>query len=156
LRSSDAARIINVTSEAHRYDDMDFDDLSFSRGYSGMAAYSRSKLANVLFTYELARRVDQHSVTVNAVHPGHIATDMWKTNFPFFGPALKWVMGLFALTPEEGADNTIFLASSPLVEGVSGKYFIKREPAQSSPSSYDPGFAKKLWELSEEICYGSL
>ena len=116
-----------------------------------MKAYGRSKLANILFTYELARRLGDSAVTVNALHPGHVATDIWKTSFPFFGPALKWIMGLFALTPEEGADNSIYLASSPEVEGVTGKYFVKREPVDSSPLSLDQEVAQRLWDVSEEL-----
>jgi NAD(P)-dependent dehydrogenase (short-subunit alcohol dehydrogenase family) len=153
LESSASSRIINVTSEAHRYDEMDFADLSFEVGYSGMKAYARSKLANVMFTYELARRLDQRSITVNAVHPGHVATDIWRTNFSFFGPFLKWVMGFFALSPEEGADNSIFLATAAEVEGITGKYFIKREVSESSPLSQDVETARRLWEISEGICY---
>ncbi|MCO5243960.1 MAG: SDR family NAD(P)-dependent oxidoreductase, partial [Anaerolineae bacterium] len=111
LTASAPARIVNVTSRAHEYDNMDFDDLGFERSYFGMKAYARSKLANLLFTYELARRLAGSGVTVNAVHPGGVATDIWRTNFPVLGPAIKWVMSLFALTPEEGADTLIYLAS---------------------------------------------
>jgi NAD(P)-dependent dehydrogenase (short-subunit alcohol dehydrogenase family) len=144
-------RIINVSSDAHKYDTMDFNDLGFKRGYAGMKGYARSKLANVLFTYELARRLSGSNVTVNALHPGQVATDMWKTNFPVIGPALKWVMGLFALTPEQGADNSIYLAASPEVEGVTGKYFVKREAVESSPISRDEKVAQKLWDISDEL-----
>jgi NAD(P)-dependent dehydrogenase (short-subunit alcohol dehydrogenase family) len=151
IQSSAPARIVNVASDAHPYDTLDFDDLSFKRGYFGFKAYARSKLANVLFTYELARRLDPGAVTVNALHPGHIATDIWKTNFSFIGPALKWIMGFFSLTPEQGADNTIYLASSPSVAGITGKYFVKREPAPSFPLSYDEKIAQQLWDLSERL-----
>jgi NAD(P)-dependent dehydrogenase (short-subunit alcohol dehydrogenase family) len=154
LQGSTPARIVTVSSDAHRYGTLDFDDLRFQRGYFGMRAYARSKLANVLFTYELTRRLDGRQVTVNALHPGHIATDMWRTNFSFIGPALKWVMGFFALTPEQGADNTIYLASSPDMEGITGKYFVKREVAQSSPLSYDEGVAQRLWEVSKNLVRG--
>jgi NAD(P)-dependent dehydrogenase (short-subunit alcohol dehydrogenase family) len=151
LQKSAPARIVNVSSAAHQYDTMNFDDLGFKRGYVGMKAYARSKLANVLFTYELARRLDGSQVTVNAVHPGHVATDMWKTNFPLIGPALKWVMGFFARTPEQGADTVIYLASSPEVEGISGKYFADREAVQSSPLSYDKEVAQRLWQISKDL-----
>ena len=116
-----------------------------------MKAYGRSKLANILFTYELSRRLAGSGVTVNAVHPGHTATDIWRTSFSVFGPLLKWVMGLFAQTPEQGADNTIYLASSPDVEGVTGKYFVARESVPSSALSYDEGIARRLWEVSTEL-----
>jgi NAD(P)-dependent dehydrogenase (short-subunit alcohol dehydrogenase family) len=151
LQDSAPARIVNVSSDGHKQGTMDFDDLGFERGYFGMKAYARSKLANVLFTYELARRLDGSQVAANALHPGHVATDMWKTSFPVVGPALRWVMGFIALTPEQGADNTIYLASSPEVEGITGAYYVKREPAQSSPLSYDDGVAQKLWKVSEEL-----
>ena len=151
LTASAPARIVNVTSRAHEYDNMDFDDLGFERSYFGMKAYARSKLANLLFTYELARRLAGSGVTVNAVHPGGVATDIWRTNFPVLGPAIKWVMSLFALTPEEGADTLIYLASSPDVEGVTGTYFVEREAIASSPLSYDEQVAARLWEVSEQL-----
>jgi retinol dehydrogenase-12 len=151
LQESAPARIVNVSSDGHKLATMDLDDLGFKRGFSGMKAYGRSKLANIMFTYELARRLEGRDVTVNALHPGHVATDIWRTNFSIIGPALKWVMSLFSLSPEEGADNSIYLASSPEVEGVTGKYFVKREPAQSSPTSYDEGLARRLWETSENL-----
>jgi retinol dehydrogenase 12 len=151
MQASAPARIVIVSSDAHQYDTMNFDDLSFKRGYFGFKAYARSKLANVLFTYELARRLGAGGVTVNALHPGHVATDIWKTNFSVFGPPLKWIMGLFALTPEQGAENTIYLASSPDVAGVTGKYFVKREAVHSAPISYDVKISQRLWELSERL-----
>ena len=151
LTASAPARIVNVTSRAHEYDNMDFDDLGFERSYFGMKAYARSKLANLLFTYELARRLAGSGVTVNAVHPGGVATDIWRTNFPVIGPAVKWLMSLFALTPEEGADTLIYLASSPDVKGVTGKYFVEREAIASSPLSYDEQVAARLWEVSEQL-----
>ena len=149
--ASAPARIVNVSSEAHQYDRMDFDDLSFKRGYVGIKGYARSKLANVLFTYELARRLEGENVTVNAVHPGEVATNIWKNNFGFIGPVLKWVMGFFYLTPEEGAETSIYVATSPDVEGITGKYFSKKEPIPSSPLSYDEEIARKLWEISEQL-----
>lgn len=151
LRESEPARIINVSSDAHKYGQIDFEDLAFRRGYAGMKAYARSKLANVLFTYELARRLPSGDLTVNALHPGHVATDIWKNDFSIFGPAIKKIMSLFALSPEEGADNTIYLATSPDVEGITGKYFEKRESVPSSPLSYDEGLANRLWEVSENL-----
>jgi len=151
LQASESARIVNVSSDAHKYGRMDFENLGFGRSYSGMKAYARSKLANVLFTQELARRLDGSQTTANALHPGHVATDMYKTSFPLVGPAIKWVMGLFALTPQQGADTAVYLASSPEVEGISGKYFAKRESVQSSPLSYDREVAQRLWEVSEDL-----
>ena len=145
------ARIVNVASDAHQYGQIDLNDLNFNRFYFGFAAYARSKLANVLYTYELSRRIKNEPVTVNALHPGHIATDIYRNDFSVLGPALKWFMGLFTLTPEQGADNTIHLVSSPDMEGITGKYFVKREAVRSSPLSYDGDLAKRLWEISEEL-----
>ena len=151
LQASAPARIVNVSSDGHRYGTMDFEDLGFRRGYVGMKAYARSKLANILFAYELARRMADSGVTVNALHPGHVATNIWKTNFSLIGPALKWVMGFFALTPEQGADNSIYLAASPEVEGITGRYFVKREPVESAPLTYDREVAQRLWQVSETL-----
>jgi len=151
IKSSAPARIINLSSEGHRQDQIDFKDLGFKKGYFGMRAYARSKLANILFTFELAKRLEGSGVTANAVHPGHIASDIWKTNFGILGPALKWFMSLIALSPEEGAENTIYLASSPEVANISGKYFIKKQPAQPSLRAQDPATALQLWNLSLEL-----
>ena len=151
MQNSKRARIINVASEVHKQGTMNFRDIGFKNGYFGMKAYARSKLANILFTYELVRRLKDSNVTVNTLHPGHVATDIWKTNFSIIGPFLKWVIGLFALTPEEGADNSIYLASSADVAGVSGRYFVKRESVKSSPISYDKEIAQRLWDFSENL-----
>lgn len=151
IKMSPAARVINVSSDAHQYGSMDFDNLEFKRGYFGMRAYARSKLANILFTYELARRLDGGKIKVNALNPGHVATDIYRTNFSVIGPFLKWFMGFFALTPEEGAETPIYLASSAEVESVTGRYFYKREAVQSSPTSYDQNVAHQLWLVSERL-----
>lgn len=151
IQCSKSARIINVSSDAHKYGNINFNDLKFSSFYFGFLAYARSKLANLLFTYELDRRLEGSDVTVNALHPGHVATDIWRTNFSIFGSLLKKTMGYFSLSPEEGADNSIYLASSQEVDGVSGKYFVEREQFPSSPMSCDPELAKELWEQSEKL-----
>jgi NAD(P)-dependent dehydrogenase (short-subunit alcohol dehydrogenase family) len=116
-----------------------------------MKAYARSKLANLYFTYELARRLDGAGATVNAVHPGAVATDIWKTNFSIIGPAFKFVMSLFALNPLQGADTLIYLASSPDVSGVTGKYYFERKVIPSSSVSLDENKARELWEISEKL-----
>jgi len=151
IMMSPSARIINVSSDVHQYGSLNFDDLEFKRGYFGMKAYARSKLANILFTYELARRLTGGTVAVNALHPGHIATDIWRTNFSVIGPLLKWIMGFFAIPLEEGAKTSIYLASSPELEGVTGKYYVKQEAVQSSPMSYDQDLARHLWLVSEKL-----
>jgi NAD(P)-dependent dehydrogenase (short-subunit alcohol dehydrogenase family) len=151
MQNSAPARIVNVASNAHFNGTMDLNDLEFKKFYFGFWAYARSKLANVLFTYELSRRLAGSCVTVNALHPGEVATNIFSTDFSIFGPAIKWVVGWFALSPEQGADNPIYLASSPDVEGVTGKYFVKREAVASAPISYDEKLARQLWELSEKL-----
>ncbi len=130
---------------------MTFDDLGFKQGFFGFKAYARSKLANLLFANELAKRLKSSSVTVTALHPGDVATDIWKTNFPLIGPALKWVMGLFSLTPEQGAETSIYLASSPEVEGITGKYFDKKKANAPSSLSMDPLVADTLWQACEDM-----
>jgi len=148
LRAGRPARVVNVASEAHRFDNMNFNDLSFKRFYFGFRAYARSKLANILTTYEFDRRYSSEGIFANALHPGHVATDIWRTNFGVFGPSLKRFMQLFSLTPEEGADTMIYLATAPEAKGVGGKYFVRRKPVRSSPVSYDLDVARRLWELS--------
>lgn len=145
------ARIINVSSRSHISGQLDFNDLNFDEFYFGIAAYGRSKLANVLFTYELVRRLGEQRITVNALHPGRIGTDIFKGDLSTIGPLIKWLVSRIALTPEQGADNTIYLATSAEVEGVTGKYFVKREAVSSSPLSYDEDLAKRLWEVSERL-----
>ena len=151
LQTSAPARIVNVSSGSHLHGAMDFDNLGFRRGYFGMKAYACSKLANVLFTYELARRLQGSGVTANALDPGTVVTDIWRTNFSIIGPALKWFIGRIALSPEEGADTSIYLATSPEVEGVTGQYFAKRKAVPSSPLSYDQNTALRLWQESEKL-----
>lgn len=151
LHNSASARIINVSSGSHKRGQLDLKDLHMDRFYFGFWAYGRSKLANILFTYELARRLRDGHVTVNALHPGRVGTDIFKTDFSILGGPLKWFVERISLTPEQGADNTLYLATSPEVEGVSGKYFVKREAVPSSPISYDEGLARRLWEISGEI-----
>ncbi len=130
---------------------MDFNNLGFQRGYFGLKAYARSKLANILFTYELDRRLGKNGVTVNAVHPGQVTTDIWRTNFSIFGPLVQWLISLNALTPEQGAQPVIHLASSPQAEGISGKYFNRMKVQKSSAISYDEVLAQRLWGESERL-----
>jgi NAD(P)-dependent dehydrogenase (short-subunit alcohol dehydrogenase family) len=151
LQNSPSARIINVSSNAHLSGQLDLEDLNFYRFYFGFWAYGRSKLANILFAYELARRLKNGHVKVNALHPGRVGTDIFKTDFSIFGYLLKWFVERISLTPEEGADNTVYLATSPEMKAVTGKYFVKRAAVSSSPLSYDEDLARRLWEVSEKI-----
>ena len=148
--ASAPARIINVSSGSHLRATLNFDELQERRGFGGMNAYGQSKLANVLFTYELARRLDGTGVTVNALHPGFVATNM-GSNIGWIVRALRPLMNLWALSVEEGAETVIHLATSPEVEGITGKYFFRCKPVPSSAYSYDEAVAEQLWRMSEEM-----
>jgi len=150
LKSSAPARIVNVASEAHRSASVNFDDLNLENGYSGWKAYGQSKLANVLFTYELARRLEGSRVTANCMHPGFVGTNIFD-NVGGLGGKIVRLLTPFMRTPEKGADTIIWLASSPEVEGVTGKYFIDRIAKESNPQSYDTAIAARLWEVSERM-----
>jgi retinol dehydrogenase 14 len=147
LRAGGPSRIVTVASVAERNGPIDFDDLQSERNYRGFLTYGKSKLANVLFTYELASRLAGSGVTANCLHPGAVATDMLR-KIPWL---LYAVISPFLLTPEQGAATPVFLASSPQVEGVSGGYYVKSRAARSSPRSYDVDARKRLWEVSEAI-----
>lgn len=151
LKASGPARIVNVSSEAHRHAKMHWDDLQFAGGgYKGFRAYGQSKLANILFTYELARRLEGTGVTVNALHPGVVASGFGQT-YPGAMSFLVKVAKPFLLNNEQGARTSVYLASSPEVEGVTGKYFSKCRPVRSNAVSYDEASQKKLWSLSVEM-----
>jgi len=152
LLANAPARIINVSSRAHEGEWLNFDDLQNEKHYNfgGYRAYGQSKLANLLFTYKLARRLAGTVVTVNALHPGAVATGFGENN----GGAMKLSMRIFhqfALTPEQGADTIIYLASSPEVEGISGKYWTNRMAVPSSPESYDEEVQNRLWTISAQM-----
>jgi NAD(P)-dependent dehydrogenase (short-subunit alcohol dehydrogenase family) len=154
LVASAPARVVTVTSDAHKTarHGLDFDDLQSVRGYRGMQVYGRSKLANILFTTELARRLAGTGVTANCCHPGVVAT-----GFARDGDA-KGVLAFgvklikpFVLTPEKGARTSVYLASSPEVEGVSGRYFVKCKEAEPTEAARDAAAAARLWSVSEEL-----
>jgi NAD(P)-dependent dehydrogenase (short-subunit alcohol dehydrogenase family) len=151
LQATPAARIVNVSSEAHRNAKMVWDDLQFEKTrYRGFKVYGQSKLANVLFTYELARRLEGTGVTANCLHPGVIASGFGQT----YSGAISVLVKLarpFLLSAEEGAQTSVYLASSPEVAGVTGKYFSKCRPIKSNAVSYDVQSQQKLWSLSEQM-----
>ncbi|HEX8729247.1 MAG TPA: SDR family oxidoreductase [Ktedonobacterales bacterium] len=151
LKADAPARIITVSSMAHQGQRIHLDDLDQTRrGYSAWRAYGESKLANILFTYALSRRLAGSNVTANTLHPGFVATNFAKNN----GPLWQVFMTLarpFAISPERGAQTSIYLASSPEVASVSGRYFIQRKPAQSSSASMDVDAQEGLWRLSEQM-----
>ena len=150
LISSAPARIVNVASEAHRNSHINFDDLNLENGYSGWKAYAQSKLANVLFTYKLARKLEGTGVTANCMHPGFVGTNIFNNVRGVGGTIVRLIMR-FMRTPEKGADTIIWLASSPEVEGVTRGYFVDREERTSNPESYNATVADRLWEVSERM-----
>ncbi|WOJ90805.1 SDR family oxidoreductase [Methylocapsa polymorpha] len=147
LKASAPARVINVASKAHVGVALDFDDLQSARNYSGFKTYGRSKLANILFTYALARRLENAGVSANCLHPGVVATgiarDMNGLFKLVFAAVTPWLT-----TPEQGAATSIFLAASAEAAGVNGKYFDKCKPARSSDASYDEAVQERLWDVS--------
>jgi NAD(P)-dependent dehydrogenase (short-subunit alcohol dehydrogenase family) len=151
IKSSAPSRIVNVSSDAHYRARMNFDDLQGEKRYRGLEAYGQSKLANLLFTYELARRLEGSNVTVNAVHPGFVATGFARNNGPIYNIGTRIAGLLFGRKPEKGAETPIYLAVSPEVEGVSGKFFHDCRPIRSSQLSYDRTSAEKLWQVSLEM-----
>jgi len=150
LKYSAPARIVNVSSDAHYGVDMEFENLNGEQEYKAWKAYQKSRLANVLFTYELLKKVPGN-ITVNCLHPGFVATNFGHNNGGFFGPVLKIAQRISAIDPEEGAKTSIFLCSAPEVKGVSGKYFYKCQPKTSSRESRNMDTGKRLWQISSEI-----
>ncbi len=149
LIAGEPSRIINVSSGAHTHAALDFDDLQSERGYQPKPVYSRSKLANILFTYELARRLQGTGVTANCLSPGVVATGMLADYLGL--PQRGASVSTFGASPERGAETSVYLAASPEVAGVSGKYFERKRAIRSSPESYDEASARRLWEVSERL-----
>ncbi len=150
IKQSAPARIVNVASEAHRFGKINFDDLGGERRYRTIGAYGQSKLANILFSYELARRLGGTGVSVNCLHPGGIASGLWTNN----GTLAQVIMRagrLFLKTPEQGTQTTIYLASSAKAEGVTGKYYASCKEKISNKESYDLNVAERLWEINERM-----
>jgi len=150
LKGSAPARIINISSNAHEGGHLSFDDLMGERGYTGMRAYSQSKLANIVFSYDLAERLNGTGVTVNAVHPGFVGSEFAKNNGLLYRIGMN-ILRPFIRTVQQGADTIIYLASAPEVEGITGKYWYERQPIQSIRESHDANVQRRLWEVSEEL-----
>ena len=150
LKSSAPARIVNVSSNSHEGAKLDFDDLQNRRRYWGFRAYAWSKLENILFSYELARRLEGTGVTVNALHPGLVGTNFLANNGAL-GRLLKMLVVIKGISPERGARTSIYLASSPELETVTGRYFFQEQEVPSSSASYDEDAARRLWQLSAEM-----
>jgi NAD(P)-dependent dehydrogenase (short-subunit alcohol dehydrogenase family) len=153
LEKSAPARVVNVASIGHRRGTMDFDDLGYERGYFIMKAYSRSKLGNVLFTVELARRLAGRGVTVNCLHPGGVATNIWSHAPWYARPVLELGKKLFMISPEQGGDTIVYLAASPEVEGQTGGYYEKNQRVRPARRAEDPALAQRLWDVSLDLVH---
>jgi NAD(P)-dependent dehydrogenase (short-subunit alcohol dehydrogenase family) len=151
LVASAPARIVNVASRAHDDAMLDFSDLNLERDYSGWTAYRRSKLANMLFTRELARRLQGTGVTVNSLHPGFCASRFGDNTSGLYRAGMGIAKRLFAIRPESGAETIVYLASALEVEGESGGYFARSAPAKPSREAQDDTAARRLWDRSAEI-----
>ena len=150
VKASAPARIVNVASSAHRGGAIDFDDLEGRRAYSGRRAYAQSKLANILFTYELARRLEGSGVTANALHPGFVRTRFGSGNGLPVRLIIAALMRLSGISVAEGGKTSVYLATSPEVDGASGGYYEACAAARSSAASRDEAVARRLWEVSAE------
>ena len=150
LKASAPARIINITSSAHYGTELDFEDLQGEKKYSGYHAYSQSKLANVLFTYQLAKQLQGTRVTVNCLHPGVVRTGFGKDQMGLMSILVR-IGSPFMMSPQKSAKAVIYLATSPELEGVSGKFFSRGKEANSSKESYDAASAERLWNVSAEL-----
>ncbi|MFG0316734.1 MAG: SDR family oxidoreductase [Planctomycetota bacterium JB042] len=151
LKASAPARVVTVASNAHRKGVIDFDDLDAERGYDSRLVYCTTKLMNVLFTRELARRLDGTGVTANCLHPGVISTTLLRQYFPPLGP-FAFLTNLFFKSPEDGAKTSIWAATAPELDGVSGRYLSDEAIAEAEPRGRDDAVAKRLWDVSEELC----
>jgi NAD(P)-dependent dehydrogenase (short-subunit alcohol dehydrogenase family) len=150
LKASAPSRIVIVASEAHRGAVPDFDDLLLERRYGAWRAYSRSKLSNIMFSYALARRLAGSGVTANSLHPGFVATRLGSGNKIPIRPVYI-LLRPFTISPKKGAETSVFLASSPEVEGVSGKYFDQKRESRSSRISQDEESQELLWDMSAKL-----
>jgi NAD(P)-dependent dehydrogenase (short-subunit alcohol dehydrogenase family) len=151
LVASAPARVVTVSSRVQSTGIIDFDDLMGERKYSGSRAYSQSKLANVMFTYELSRRLEGIGVTANALHPGVTRTAFGAEDSVRAMRPVIAVLRPFFLSPERGAQTSVYLASSPDVEGVTGQYFANRKPTRSNKESYNTATTARLWQVSAEL-----
>ncbi|HXP30447.1 MAG TPA: SDR family oxidoreductase [Stellaceae bacterium] len=150
-RMASPARIVNVASEAHRGVQLDLADLQGVRAYDGWTAYRRSKLCNILFTRALARRLAGSGVSANCLHPGFVATGFGDNNVGMFRTMLRLAKRTLALSPQQGAETSVYLAASPEVEGTSGLYYEKCRPRAPSPAAQDDAAAERLWGASAKL-----
>jgi NAD(P)-dependent dehydrogenase (short-subunit alcohol dehydrogenase family) len=148
LKNSESARIINVSSGAHFMAKMDFDNLMFEKDYKRIKAYAQSKLANILFTFYLAKKLSDTKITVNCMNPGPVATNLGRD----FSKFSQIIWKIIAKSPKRGADTIIYLSESDYIASVTGKYFEKRKIKKPSETSNDPKIQKKLWDVSKKLC----
>ena len=150
LKASAPSRIVNVSSDAHNGVRMNFEDIHGEKKFSGWQAYGQSKLAMILFTHELSKRLAGTGVTVNSVHPGVVRTHFAKNNGGLVGLGFR-IIGVFFISPSASAKRVLYVATSPELDNVTGKYFTKMHEAKSSKESYDDLSAKRLWQMSEHL-----
>jgi NAD(P)-dependent dehydrogenase (short-subunit alcohol dehydrogenase family) len=150
LTASAPARVITVSSDAHTAARLDLDDPNLEHGWSSWRSYSNSKLANILFTRELARRLNGTGVTANCLHPGVVRTGFGRDARPLMRVGIT-IAKPFMLSPERGADTIVYLASSPDVAAKTGGYYVKRQLREPSAAARDDGLARRLWEISERL-----
>jgi retinol dehydrogenase 12 len=150
IKATAGARIVCTASDAHKRAKLDFNDLTFEKGYTGYAMYGRSKLMNILFTRELARRLEGTGVTVNCLHPGFVNTRFGEASGGLMSLALKGAKK-FALTPEDGAKTLVYLAASAEVAGVSGKYFHECKAVPPTAEAQNDADARRLWDVSAQL-----
>jgi NAD(P)-dependent dehydrogenase (short-subunit alcohol dehydrogenase family) len=150
LAASAPARVVTVTSDAHSAARLDLNDPNLERGWDSWRSYANSKLANILFTRELARRSDGTGVTANCAHPGVVRTGFGRESRPLLKLGIT-IARPFMASPERGADTIVYLASSPDVAGQTGGYYVKRQQREPSAAARDDAAARKLWEISEKL-----
>jgi len=148
LGASAPARVVTVASIGHRKGTLDFDDLGFEKGYSIMRAYTRSKLANVLFANELARRLEGRGVTSNSLHPGSVATNIWSGAPLWAKPIIFFLFRPFFITPREGGDRIVQLVAEPSLDDVTGRYFEDGRAVDPAPLARDAALGRRLWDVS--------
>jgi NAD(P)-dependent dehydrogenase (short-subunit alcohol dehydrogenase family) len=150
LKANIPARVVNVSSNSHYGNPLDFEDLQYEHRYQPFKAYGRSKFANVLFSYELARRLQCSGINVNALHPGWVATNIAR-NLGFLARLFMPLIQINALSPRQGAQTSLYLASSPDIKDVTGSFFINSKPVKSDPRTYDLEAQSQLWQISAEM-----
>lgn len=151
IKQNSPARIVSVSSKAHSFGKIEFNNLQSEKKFSKLGSYANSKLMNVLFTYELARRLKDTNVTANCLNPGAVASDFGKDLSGLFSLFVKLGRKTFFISPKKGAETSIYLATSPEIEGVTGKYFDEKKAVPSLEISSDESLQKRLWKISEEI-----